>query len=71
LRADEDPFCRRQRTPLLLVTFLAGGSLFVGFKWRAVMARSEAAKRANARPGDNDKAVKYFGVEAGRSGGGI
>jgi hypothetical protein len=60
---------RRQRTPLLLLAFIAGGSLFVGFKWRAVMARSEAAKQRTAI--DAEGRQRYYGVDAGRSGGGV
>jgi hypothetical protein len=53
--------CRRQRTPFLLLAFFGGGGLFVGLKWRAVMQRSEAAKKAGA------KDVNYA-VAPGRSG---
>ncbi|TVY25490.1 hypothetical protein LHYA1_G005741 [Lachnellula hyalina] len=40
-------------------------SLFVGLKWRAVMARSEAAKKASSKEGN---ANANFGVATGRSG---
>ncbi|CAG8954670.1 hypothetical protein HYFRA_00004592 [Hymenoscyphus fraxineus] len=39
-------FFSRQRTPILIVL---GGGLFIGLKWRAVMQRSEEAKRASAK----------------------
>lgn len=50
----------RQRTPLLLATFVGGSALFIGLKWRAVLARSEAAK-------DTAKGINYS-VAPGRSG---
>ncbi|TVY21313.1 hypothetical protein LARI1_G000459 [Lachnellula arida] len=56
----------RQRTPILIGTFLTGSALFVGLKWRAVMARSEAAKKASSK-----EANANFSVAPGRSGGGI
>ncbi|KAB8298215.1 hypothetical protein EYC80_001954 [Monilinia laxa] len=51
----------RQR--LILGTFLGGGALFIGMKWKAVLQRSEAAKIAGSK--------QNFAVAAGRSGGGI
>lgn len=54
-------YLRRQRNPLLLATFLGGSGLFIGLKWRAVVQRSEAAKKA----GTTD--VNYH-VAPGRSG---
>ncbi|KIN00152.1 hypothetical protein OIDMADRAFT_199344 [Oidiodendron maius Zn] len=56
-------FFTKQRTPLLLTAFVGGGALFIAMKWRAVIQRSEAAKRAGAR--------HDYGVATGRSGGGI
>lgn len=38
---------RKQRAPLVIAAIVAGSGLFIGLKWRAVMARSDAAKRAN------------------------
>jgi len=55
----------RQRTPLLIATFFGGSALFIGFKWRSVMQRSEAAKKASTKEGAN------YSVAPGRSGGGI
>ncbi|KAH8593428.1 hypothetical protein B0O99DRAFT_627175 [Bisporella sp. PMI_857] len=57
-------FIERRRTPLLLLTFLGGSAAFIGFKWRAVMQRSEAAKRASSKETN-------YAVVPGRSGGGI
>ncbi|RDL39953.1 Uncharacterized protein BP5553_04293 [Venustampulla echinocandica] len=51
----------RQRTPLLIGTFIAGSSIFIGLKWRAVMQRSEAAKKATSKPAN-------YSVDTGRSG---
>lgn len=45
----------------MVATFFGGAALFIGFKWRAVMARSEAAKRAGT------KEINYS-VAPGRSG---
>ncbi|TVY46073.1 hypothetical protein LOCC1_G001766 [Lachnellula occidentalis] len=53
----------RQRTPLAIGAFLTGSALFVGLKWRAVMARSEAAKKASSKDTNGN-----FSVDAGRSG---
>ncbi|KAH8808703.1 hypothetical protein F5884DRAFT_858225 [Xylogone sp. PMI_703] len=53
---------RQPRMPLLLFTFIAGSGVYFGLKWRAVMQRSEAAKKASA---------PNFFVVPGRSGGGI
>jgi hypothetical protein len=53
---------RRQRTPLLIATFFSGGALFIGLKYRTIMQRSEAAKKANAKEGVN------YSVAPGRSG---
>jgi len=53
----------RQR-PLLLFTAIGAGGVFIGSKWRAVMARSEAAKNASSTDGN-------YTVAPGRSGGGI
>ncbi|CAG8972177.1 hypothetical protein HYALB_00007319 [Hymenoscyphus albidus] len=39
-------FFSRQRTPIFIVL---GGGLFIGLKWRAVMQRSDEAKRASAK----------------------
>jgi len=39
---------------------VGGGTLFIAMKWRAVIQRSEAAKRAGAR--------QDYGVAPGRSG---
>lgn len=57
---------RRRSAPLLPLAFLLGAGLFLGYKWRAVMQRSEAAKKASEREGRVD-----FRVVTGRSGGGI
>ncbi|RFU26977.1 hypothetical protein B7463_g9371, partial [Scytalidium lignicola] len=54
----------RQRTPLFLFAFMAGSGVFFALKWKAVMQRSEAAKKASTQ-GVN------FAVVPGRSGGGI
>ncbi|TVY37106.1 hypothetical protein LSUB1_G004239 [Lachnellula subtilissima] len=54
----------RQKTPILIATFLTASSLFVGLKWRAVMARSEAAKKASSKEGN---ANANFSVATGRS----
>lgn len=56
-----DRHYRRQRTPLLIGTFLAGSSIFIGLKWRAVMQRSEATKKATSKPAN-------YSVDTGRSG---
>ena len=58
---------RKQRTPLLLATFVGGGALFIGLKWRAVLQKSEAAKLATTRTGSGKADVNYS-VDAGRSG---
>ncbi|KAF4635946.1 hypothetical protein G7Y89_g2145 [Cudoniella acicularis] len=60
----------RQRTPLLIGTFLVGSAFFIGLKWRAVMQRSEAAKQAssktnyNVQPGERSgkSPTSIFGV---------
>jgi hypothetical protein len=52
---------RRQRTPLLIGAFISASALFIGLKWRAVVQRSEAAKKAG------QKDVNYS-VAPGRSG---
>lgn len=54
--------CRRQRTPLLIATFIGGAALFISFKYRTVMQQSEAAKKANSKEGVN------YSVAPGRSG---
>jgi hypothetical protein len=59
----------KNRTPLLLLTFIAGGAAFVGMKYRAVTQASEIAKREGG--GRGGRGGKGFGVEAGRSGGGV
>ncbi|EPE32503.1 hypothetical protein GLAREA_07637 [Glarea lozoyensis ATCC 20868] len=54
----------RSRTPLVVSTIVVGSVFFIGMKWRAVIARSEAAKHASSK--DN------LHVVAGeRSGGGV
>lgn len=54
---------RPSRTPLVIAAFGGAAAIFVGLKWRAVFARSEAAKE---RSGAN-----VYTVQTGRSGGGI
>jgi hypothetical protein len=54
--------CSRQRTPLLLATFLGSAALFVGFKFRTMMTQSEAGKQAREKEGVN------YSVVPGRSG---
>ncbi|KAF8861756.1 hypothetical protein BDZ45DRAFT_671585 [Acephala macrosclerotiorum] len=54
----------RSRTPWLIGTFVGAGALFIGLKWKAVLARSEAAKKAGT------KEINYS-VAPNRSGGGI
>ncbi|PSS10887.1 hypothetical protein M430DRAFT_37048 [Amorphotheca resinae ATCC 22711] len=57
-------FVAKQRTPLVIAACVGAGSVFIGLKWRAVMQRSEEAKRAAG------KNINYT-VAPGRSGGGI
>ncbi|TVY75779.1 hypothetical protein LSUE1_G004477 [Lachnellula suecica] len=63
IRANMSTFTSRQRTPLFIGAFLGAGALFIGLKWRAVLDRSEAAKKASTK--------ENFSVATGRSGGGI
>lgn len=51
----------RRRTPLILMTIFGGSAFFIGLKWRAVMQRSEEAKRSGT------KDINYS-VAPGRSG---
>lgn len=44
--------CRRSggsRTGLFVAAFVGAGALFIGLKWNAVLARSEAAKKASTK----------------------
>jgi hypothetical protein len=59
----------KNRTPFLLITFIAGGAAFIGMKYRAVTQASEISKREGG--GRGGRGGKGFGVEAGRSGGGV
>lgn len=40
---------RRGRTPWLIASFVGASALFLGLKWKAVLARSEAAKKASTK----------------------
>jgi hypothetical protein len=39
----------RSRTPLVVGTIVTASVFFIGMKWRAVMARSEAAKHTSSK----------------------
>jgi hypothetical protein len=56
--------------PLLLFAFLAGGSFFIGLKWRAAIAQSRVSREASTGPAMEERRPS-FGVDAGRSGGGV
>lgn len=53
---------RRQKVPLLITASVGVGALFVGMKWKAVLARSDAAKKASTKENYN------YSVAPGRSG---
>ncbi|RKF53970.1 hypothetical protein OnM2_100018 [Erysiphe neolycopersici] len=52
------------RSPYVMAGLCGVSVIFIGLKWRAVMERSEAAKRATS------KDINYFVVPS-RSGGGV
>ncbi|EKD18322.1 hypothetical protein MBM_03315 [Drepanopeziza brunnea f. sp. 'multigermtubi' MB_m1] len=52
---------RRQKGPLV-ITAIGAGALFIGLKWKAVLARSEAAKKTSTKENYN------YSVAPGRSG---
>ncbi|KAI0994845.1 hypothetical protein K3495_g13337 [Podosphaera aphanis] len=54
----------RNRAPYIIASFLGLSTVFIGLKWRAVMRRSEDAKKATS------KEINYFVVPS-RSGGGV
>ncbi|OBT62818.1 hypothetical protein VE03_07669 [Pseudogymnoascus sp. 23342-1-I1] len=54
------------RAPLVIAAFGGAAAIFIGLKWRAVFARSEAAKERSGAGGGN-----VYTVQTGRSGGGI
>ncbi|KUJ06975.1 uncharacterized protein LY89DRAFT_743306 [Mollisia scopiformis] len=54
----------RGRTPWLIGAVVGTGALFIGLKWKAVLARSEAAKKSGT------KEINYS-VAPNRSGGGV
>lgn len=65
------PRSRNNTKPLLIIAAVGvSASLFIALKWRAVMARSEAAKRATAFEREEGGREGY-GVRTGRSGGGV
>lgn len=51
----------RSRNPVILAALVGGSALFIGLKWRAVLARSEAAKIAGSKDSN-------YAVAPGRSG---
>jgi len=66
------PRSRSNTKPLLVLAAVGvSASVFIALRWRAVLARSEAAKKATTFEKGVEVGKGDYGVRTGRSGGGV